>query len=220
MARAPLFFRAVLTLLVTTSVLSCMILAADTQSNDVLVLMVKFDKDQDVLDQYELLLEGILASNQETLTLSFDRTASSHERLELVEGYDISFDTFDSNVYYISSESESLCTVRYTGSEEILLNEYSRLEVSSSEYYIRLMQVYYNENDTTFNLTDSAGIIIIVTLCSLIPFILEVPSAMEDLQDALEAEVSSFGTYGRLLRLFIPLITVSLTFLLLETLRW
>ncbi len=220
MTHTLLFFRIALVLVVLVPIVGCVTTAASAQSDDMLVLMVRFDKGQEVLDQYEILLEGITNSTQETLTLSFDRAKSGHDRLAIHEGYDISFDALDSNVYYISSESVRLCTVRYAGSDEILFNEYSRLEISSLDYYLRLVQVHYSEQESEFNPTDSAGVVIIVTLCSLIPFILEVPSAMEDLQDVLEAELSSFGTYGRLLRLFIPLIAVSLTFLLLETLRW
>jgi len=188
----------------------------NAQSDTPLIVMVKSDQEPESVDRYEIRLESITNSNQHTLTLTFNRTEAQQDRLIIYEDFEIKFDLLDSNVYYVNSESEQICSIRYTGSEEILLNDYSRLEISSSDYYVRFTKMHYAESGSSLNPMNSEGIMIIVTLCSLLPFILEVPSALEDLQDALEIEASAFGTYGNIFRLFIPLMTVSLTFLLLQ----
>ena len=57
---------------------------------------------------------------------------------------------------------------------------------------------------------------IVLALCSLVPFFLLIPDAVEDLQVQLEAEAASKGVYGRILALLLPLLSIALTLFLLE----
>jgi hypothetical protein len=175
------------------------------------------------LDQYEILLESIKDSEEYTLTLSFDSFEDAKDRLVIYEDYQIKKDALDSNLYSVYKDSVLISTIRYAGSEAILYNEYSRLELTSTDFYLRFVEVHYLDKTVLFNPLESTGIMIIVTLCSLLPFILEVPSVLEDLQEVIDAEVANFRVYGALLRLFIPILTVSLTLYVLqslEVLRW
>jgi hypothetical protein len=45
------------------------------------------------------------------------------------------------------------------------------------------------------------------------------PDAIEQLQEQMEVEAASRGVYGRVLSLLLPLLSIALTFFLLQTLN-
>jgi len=59
---------------------------------------------------------------------------------------------------------------------------------------------------------------IVLALCSLIPFFLLTPDTVEELQEILEIDMQTRGVYGRILVILLPLLSIAITVLLLESL--
>jgi len=120
------------------------------------------------------------------------------------------------NFYHVMMGVEEVCRFEYVGLEGVLLGEAcARLHITSENYTVWLagVEMPLPEPSTTV-LPES--LTLIVALCSLIPFFLLIPDAMEGLQEALEQEQA--GVYVRLLALLLPLVSAALTLLLIQTL--
>ncbi len=166
---------------------------------------------------YELELYQLGNDTQHTIIISFNFENESARRLEVQVPYSSNYDSA-SEVYCVNDGSGLLlCTIKYVGIETVLLGEErAKLEVDSTDYQARLVGVHLSESSIDIEIPKSFGIIL--ALCSLLPFFLLAPDAITDLQAHLEAEAASKGVYGRILALLLPLLSIGLTFWLLESL--
>jgi len=165
---------------------------------------------------YDIELNGKNIDTEHIITFSFDHQRTVADRLEVENPYQDEYDDSKTDLYYVSIDSAVLCAVRYAGLESVLLGEERvRLEVTSTDYHMRLVGNHVAEKVTIdFNIPESFRIVL--ALCSLVPFFLLIPDAVEDLQVQLETEAASKGVYGRVLALLLPLLSIALTLLLLE----
>ena len=165
---------------------------------------------------YDLKLDGRGIDTEHTITFSFDHQRTVVDRLEVESPYQNEHDDSETDLYYVSIDSTVLCTLRYAGLESVLLGEERvRLEVTSIDYLIRLVGNHVAEEvSIEFDIPESFRIVL--ALCSLVPFFLLIPDAVEDLQVQLEAEAASKGVYGRVLALLLPLLSIALTLFLME----
>lgn len=165
-------------------------------------------------EMYVLGLSSINTDAEYQITLSFNHTKSVTERLAVQGTCTVVKDILVNNIYYISNETEGLCTVTYAGLEQVLLGEQrARLEITSKNFLVYLMRIDTTEQPVELDIPQSFQII--VALCSLVPFFLLVPDAITELQNHLDAEAMSKGVYGQILALLLPLLSIGLTFLLL-----
>ncbi len=166
---------------------------------------------------YELELYQLGNDTQHTIIISFNFENESARRLEVQVPYSSNYDSA-SEVYCVNDGSGLLlCTIKYVGIETVLLGEErAKLEVDSTDYQARLVGVHLSESSIDIEIPKSFGIIL--ALCSLLPFFLLAPDAITDLQAQLEVEAASRGVYGRILALLLPLLTIGMTFWLLESL--
>lgn len=163
---------------------------------------------------YELELEQLDNNTCYTIVFSFNHDSEISDRLMVEEPFSSQYDSFGST-YRVKTGSISLCHIKYAGLETILLGEeHAKLKVSSPDYYVRLVGVHANVSTMGFEVPKSFGIIL--ALCSLLPFFLLIPDALSDLQAHLELDASSKGVYGRILAVLLPILTIGLTFWLLE----
>ncbi len=165
---------------------------------------------------YDLELNGKSIDTEHTITFSFDHQRTVVDRLEVESPYQDEYDDSETDLYYVSIDSTVLCAVWYVGLESVLLGEERvRLEMTSTDYHMRLVGNHVAEEASIdFNIPESFRIVL--ALCSLVPFFLLIPDAVEDLQVQLEAEAASKGVYGRILALLLPLLSIALTLFLLE----
>lgn len=165
-------------------------------------------------EMYVLGLSSIDTDVEYQITISFNHTKGVVERLTVQETCAIVKDHYVNNIYYISNETKGLCTVKYVGLEQVLLGEQrARLEITSETYLVYVVGIDTAEQFVELDIPQSFQII--VALCSLVPFFLLVPDAIEELQMHLDAEAMSKGVYGQILALLLPLLSIGLTFLLL-----
>ncbi len=162
-------------------------------------------------EMYVLGLSSVKSDTEYQITISFNHTKSVAERLT-VKG--ICTVVMDYAVYYISNGTDNLCTVTYAGLEQVLLGEQrARLEITSENFLVYLLRIDTTEQFVDLDIPQSYQII--VAICSLVPFFILIPDAITELQVQLDAEAMSKGVYGQILALFIPLLSIGLTFLLL-----
>lgn len=162
---------------------------------------------------YDLKLDSKEEDIQHTVTFSFNHKETPGQRLTVKSPYDSVMSEIGDGVYQVLQDQVALCTMTYVGLETVLLGEERvRLTIQSQEFFVRLVGVHMEESKIDVKLPDSLRIIL--SLCSLLPFFLLIPDALEDLQLSLDAESTSAGVYGRILSVLLPLLTVGLTFLL------
>jgi len=168
-------------------------------------------------ETYYLELDSITGSEQHSLTLGFDSQAALDGRLKVQVPYTCQYDDW-THVYRVQLDTAMLCEVSYKGLDNVLLGEErARLEVRSNDYHVRLVRIQVEQDSVALSVPESFRIVLV--LCSLVPFFLLVPDAVEELQQQLELEASSKGVYGRILALLLPLLSIALTLLLLEGLQ-
>jgi hypothetical protein len=199
--RIRLVILLVLVILSTTPVLSD---AEDTPC----IIMTK------VGEWYNIGLDGISDNSEIVMTIRFDHEQPVADRLEVQESLQIENDLLTNSIYYIKNGSAVLCTVNYQGLDSVLLGEErARLEIASDAYHVRFIGTQVDEVSTEFGVPPSFQIVL--ALCSLIPFFLLMPDAINELQLQLDADAVSAGVYGRILSLLLPLLSIALTILLL-----
>jgi hypothetical protein len=199
--RIRLVILLVLVILSTTPVLSD---AEDTPC----IIMTK------VGEWYNIGLDEISDNSEIVMTIRFDHEQPVADRLEVQESLQIENDLLTNSIYYIKNGSAVLCTVNYQGLDSVLLGEErARLEIASDAYHVRFIGTQVDEVSTEFGVPPSFQIVL--ALCSLIPFFLLMPDAINELQLQLDADAVSAGVYGRILSLLLPLLSIALTILLL-----
>ena len=163
---------------------------------------------------YNIGLNGISDNLETMISISFDHHQPVADRLEIRGSVYTENDFFTHSIYYIRNGSTILCTVNYKGLDSVLLGEErARLEITSSIYQVHLVGVQVDEISTEFDIPPSFQIVL--ALCSLVPFFLLMPDAINELQMQLDADVTSMGVYGRILSLLLPLLSIALTILFL-----
>ncbi len=151
------------------------------------------------------------------ISVTYDRFREVASHLAVQGAFDVIQDTWSANTYYILSSDDILCTVQFKGIENVFLGEErARLEISSSDYFIHLKHIQMDEPIENHDLSSSFQLVI--ALCSLIPFFLLTPDTIEELQEILELDMQTRGVYGKVLILLLPLLSIALTILLLESL--
>lgn len=167
---------------------------------------------------YNIGLNGISDNSETVITIRFDHEQPVVDRLEVRGSVQIENDLLTNSIYYIKNGSEVLCTVHYKGLDSVLLGEErARLEITSSNYHVHLIGIQVEKVSTEFDVPPSFQIVL--ALCSLVPFFLLMPDAINELQVQLDVEAMSRGVYGRILGLLLPLLSIALTVLLLEGLN-
>ncbi|MGY5854169.1 MAG: hypothetical protein RTU92_11420 [Candidatus Thorarchaeota archaeon] len=167
---------------------------------------------------YELNLESKTDDSSYSIIIEFDHDKDVANRLKAQGSYTVSKNLWDATMYHIFTDSVLLCIVKYAGIETVLLGEErARLEMTSDGYFIRISQVPVEEPIIEFVIP--ASFQIVLALCSLIPFFMLTPDTVEELQEVFEAEIRTRGVYGQILSLLLPLLSIGLTFLLLEGLN-
>ncbi|MGY5853898.1 MAG: hypothetical protein RTU92_10055 [Candidatus Thorarchaeota archaeon] len=167
---------------------------------------------------YELNLESKIDDSSYSIIIEFDHDRDVAERLKAQGSYIVSKNLWDATMYHIFTDSVLLCTVKYAGIETVLLGEErARLELTSDGFFIRILQVPVE--DPIIEFVIPASFQIVLALCSLIPFFMLTPDTVEELQEVFEAEIRMRGVYGQILSLLLPLLSIGLTFLLLEGLN-
>jgi len=168
-------------------------------------------------ETYVLSLESIDTGASFEISLTFDRFQDSSERLKVIGEFDVVQDTWNANSYYILSSGEILCTIQFKGIENVYLGEErSRLEITSSDYFVHLRHIQMETTPDAYDI--SPAFQIVLALCSLIPFFLLTPDTVEELQEILEIDMQTRGVYGRILVILLPLLSIAITVLLLESL--
>jgi hypothetical protein len=163
---------------------------------------------------YNIGLDGISDNSEIVITIKFNHEQPVADRLEVRESLQIENDILTNSIYYIKNGSSVLCTVDYKGLDSVLLGEErTRLEITSDAYYVHLIGIQVDEPSSEFGVPPSFQIVL--ALCSLIPFFLLMPDAINELQQELDADAMSAGVYGRILSLLLPLLSIALTILLL-----
>jgi hypothetical protein len=167
---------------------------------------------------YNIGLSGISDNSETMISISFDHQQPVADRLEVRGSEFIENDFFTHSIYYIKNGSTVLCTIDYKGLDSVLLGEErARLEITSDTYQVHLVGIQVEEISTEFDVPPSFQIVL--ALCSLVPFFLLMPDAINDLQMQLDADVMSMGVYGRILSLLLPLLSIALTVIFLEGLN-
>ncbi|MFX1485355.1 MAG: hypothetical protein ACFFCP_19455 [Promethearchaeota archaeon] len=163
---------------------------------------------------YNIALNGISDNSEAVIALTFDPNQPVVDRLEVRGSMQIENDLFTNSIYYVKNGSTVLCTVHYKGLDNILLGEErARLEITSETYLVHLAGVQVEEASIEFEIPPSFQIVL--ALCSLVPFFLLMPDAINELQLQLDADTMPMGVYGRILSLLLPLLSIALTILLL-----
>ena len=209
----PLFLRVLFTvvvILLVSNIEVCSAQAGDDSSS--CVIMAKPG------ELYDLEVYPLDTGPQYTIIIEFDFKDDLFQRLEVQEPFRSNYDS-ESGLYCINDNSGAfLCSIEYTGVETVLLEERAILEVTSTDYQVRLLGVHQVVNSTTdVEIPKSFGIIL--ALCSLVPFFLLAPDAISDLQAHLEVDTASKGVYGKILAILLPLLSIGLTFWLIESLH-
>lgn len=164
-------------------------------------------------EQYTLELVGRKSSDGHNVTFSFDWNRDTEERLEVQSPYEVIYDPWGAGSYIISKDS-TLAVIEHKGQETVFLgDERARLEVYSEDYFVRLVNIQVEYSELTSEIPESFRLVL--ALCSLLPFFLLIPDAVKNLQTQLDAD-AGVGVYGRIISLFLPLLTIAVTFLLLE----
>ena len=159
---------------------------------------------------YNIGLSGISDNSETMISISFDHQQPVADRLEVRGSAYIENDFFTRSIYYIKNGSTLLCTIDYKGLDSVLLGEErARLEITSDTYQVHLVGIQVEEISTEFDTPPSFQIVL--ALCSLVPFFLLMPDAINELQMQLDADVMSMGVYGRILSLLLPLLSIALT---------
>jgi hypothetical protein len=167
---------------------------------------------------YNIGLDGISDNSEIVITIKFDHDQPVADRLEVRESLQIENDFLTNSIYYIMNGSAVLCTVDYKGLDSVLLGEErARLEIASDAYHVHLIGIQVDEVSSEFEVPPSFQIVL--ALCSLVPFFLLMPDAINELQQQLDADAMSAGVYGRILSLLLPLLSIALTILLLGDLN-
>ena len=163
---------------------------------------------------YVIGLNGMTDTSEITVCLRFNHQLAVAQRLEVRASFGIENDFLTNSIYYIKNSSSVLCTVQYEGVNEVLFGETrARLEITSDNYYVHLIGIQSDATSTELDIPPSFQIVL--ALCSLVPFFLLMPDAINDLQMQLDTETMSKGVYGRILSLLLPLLSIALTLLLL-----
>jgi hypothetical protein len=163
---------------------------------------------------YNIGLDGISDNSEIVITIKFDHEQPVADRLEVRESLQVENDFLTNSIYYIKNGSTVLCTVDYKGLDSVLLGEErARLEITSDAYHMHLIGIQVDEVSAEVGVPPSFQIVL--ALCSLVPFFLLIPDAINDLQLQLDADAMSAGVYGRILSFLLPLFSIALTILLL-----
>ncbi len=212
---SPLFLRVMFAISMVLLVSSITLCSAQEVSDDIPCIILAKPG-----ELYELELYQLGNDTQHTIIISFNFENESAHRLEVQVPYNGNYDSA-SEIYCVNDDSGLLlCTIKYVGIETVLLGEErAKLEVDSSDYQARLVGVHLSESSSSRDIAIPKSFGIILALCSLLPFFLLAPDAITDLQAQLEVEAASKGVYGRILALLLPLLTIGLTFWLLESLK-
>ena len=196
-----------LTIILVLIILSSSVIQSDAEETPC-IIMAK------VGEWYNIGLNGISDSLETEISIRFDQEQPVKERLDVRESIQVENDLFTNSIYYLKNGSTILCTVQYKGLDTVLLGEErARLEITSDSYHVHLAGVQIEEVSTGFDIPSSFQIVL--ALCSLVPFFLLMPDAINELQVQLDAEAMSKGVYGRILGLLLPLLSIALTVLLL-----
>jgi len=207
MMRGRKFCIVLLTIIFLLSTATLSGLAQSTSDNPCIILAQPEE-------MYVIGLSSIDTDAEYQITICFNHTQRVAERLTVQGTCTVVKDYLVNNIYYINNETKGLCTVKYVGLEQVLLGEQrARLEITSENYLVYLIGIATAEQSVELDIPQSFQII--VALCSLVPFFLLVPDAIEELQMQLNAEAMSKGVYGQILSLLLPLLSIGLTFLLL-----
>jgi len=163
---------------------------------------------------YQIGLNGISQESEMTIVFSFYYNKSVGERLEVQEPFHVKNDQYTRSVYYVTNGSSILCSIQYVNLDSVMFGEErARLEISSSDHHVYLVGIQIEENSSELDIPPSFQIIL--ALCSLVPFFLLLPDAINNLQTQLDIEAASKGVYGRILTLLLPFLSIALTILLL-----
>jgi len=110
---------------------------------------------------------------------------------------------------------EEVCTVIERGEAQLLGRRFMQLEISSSTYYLQLLRVEA-EGDGGVEVGElPLPILMVVLICSILPFFLLVPDVTDNLQLQLEERA---GFHARVLGVLLPLLTVAIAVLALQIL--
>ncbi|TFH03599.1 MAG: hypothetical protein E4H14_16460 [Candidatus Thorarchaeota archaeon] len=163
---------------------------------------------------YILGLSDLVTDTEYQITISFNHSQSTTQRLDGHGSCTVVNDYLANNLYYISNRTVRLCTITYVGVQQILLGEQrARLEITSDDFLVDVIGIDPIQQSVEVNIPQSFQII--VALCSLVPFFLLIPDVISELQAHLDAEVIAKGVYGQILAILLPLLSIGLTFLLL-----
>jgi len=198
---------ALITIMVFLSVVTIPSPAQSTADNPCIVLAQSEE-------MYVLGISSVESETEYQITISFNPSQGVMDRLSGHDTCTVVKDNLFNNVYYISNKTVKLCTVKYVGLEQVLLGEQrARLEITSDKFLVNLLGIDTTGQTTVVDIPQSFQII--VALFSLVPFFLLIPDAISELQVHLDVEAMSKGVYGQILAIFLPLLSIGLTFLLL-----
>ncbi len=155
---------------------------------------------------YDLELVGRNSSVVHRITFGFNYSQDADARLEVQAPY------YKDGSLNILLDSEILCSLEYLGVENYLGDTRARLQVSSTNYFVSVFNIHVTQDSTGFKIPLPFQIVVVI--CSLLPYFMLVPDALEDLQGQLEEDAR--GVYGRILSLLLPLVTIALTVLLIS----
>lgn len=155
---------------------------------------------------YDLELVGRNSSTVHRITFGFNYSQDTDARLEVQPPY------YKDGSLNILLDSEVLCSLEYLGVENYLGDTRARLQVSSTNYFVSMFNIHVTQDSTGFEIPLPFQIVVVI--CSLLPYFMLIPDALEDLQGQLEEDAR--GVYGRILSLLLPLVTIALTVLLIS----
>jgi len=166
---------------------------------------------------YQIELNGMTQDYETTMVICFSHNKPVTQRLEVRGALYVKNDPLARSVYYVTNSTAVLCTVRYVSLDSVLFGEErARLEITSTDYHVHLVGVQLEEGPLDIEVPLSFQFVLAV--CSLVPFFLLMPDAISNLLERLDAEASSYGVYGQILSLLLPLLSIALTILLLGVL--
>ena len=165
-------------------------------------------------ETYEPELTGKTSDSRHNVTFSFDYQAEYNDRLDVQNPYNKEDIDSSLGVHNIIIDSAVLCTIDFEGTENVLLSDVrAKLVVTSSDYYVLLFGIQIEQESIQYDIPVAFRIVLF--LCTLLPFFLLIPDAIEDLQAQLEVDAAAKGVYGQILLVMLPLLSIGLTLLLL-----
>ncbi len=213
--QSTFFLRVGLILLVSIMILSEFTLYCSAEEEDrPLIIMTKPG------EEYEVQFDSKKDTTAHTLIIQFDYTEVIDSKLQLNEPYTFERDLLFSSVYTVYFGEDILCIITFTGTESwLVVQEYAKLEITSSDYFTRLSDFTSNSDEYIVNIIELPVVQIVIILFSILPFHLRTADVIEEFQEQLETEIATLGVYGKILSLFIPILSVSLAFIMLGTLN-